>query len=86
MKKKPVLVDLEKLRALIAGLDLGNQKYNICLRYRRRSHALRRCQVVGHSWDQLADRQWGVDVLNDLPGLAKRPQQSISRITSKKHL
>src|SRR5437879_980178 len=28
MNKKPVLVDLEKLRALIAGLDLGDQKWN----------------------------------------------------------
>jgi hypothetical protein len=28
MNKKPVLVDLEKLRALIAGLDLGDQKRN----------------------------------------------------------
>lgn len=28
MKKKPVLVDLEKLRGLIAGLDLGGEKWN----------------------------------------------------------
>ncbi len=28
MNKKPVLVDLEKLRSLIAGLDLGDQKWN----------------------------------------------------------
>lgn len=28
MKNKPVLVDLEKLRALIAGLDLGDQNWN----------------------------------------------------------
>jgi hypothetical protein len=28
MKKKPVLVDLEKLRSLIAGLDLSDQKWN----------------------------------------------------------
>jgi len=28
MNKKPVLVDLEKLRALIAGLDLGDKKWN----------------------------------------------------------
>ena len=28
MNKKPVLVDLERLRALVAGLDLGDQKWN----------------------------------------------------------
>ena len=28
MKKEPVLVDLEKLRALIAGLDLGDTRWN----------------------------------------------------------
>jgi hypothetical protein len=34
MKKKPVLVDLEKFRALIAGLDLGDQKWNECINAR----------------------------------------------------
>ncbi len=28
MSKKPVLVDLERLRALVAGLDLGDPKWN----------------------------------------------------------
>lgn len=28
MKKKPVLVDLKRLRGLIAGLDLGDKKFN----------------------------------------------------------
>jgi len=28
MKNKPVRVDLERLRALVVGLDLGDQKWN----------------------------------------------------------
>jgi len=28
MNMKPVLVDLEELRSLIAGLDLGDQNWN----------------------------------------------------------
>jgi len=51
MNKKPVVVDLEKLRALISGLDLGVRKWNEYI-------DARWLDYVGW-WDSRASNDWG---------------------------